>query len=1074
MNNWYWSIFSPELRYIPHGHCYLWQTPLVSLHVVSNVLIAIAYFSIPAILVYFVRQRNDTPFTEVFLLFSAFIAACGVGHLLDVWTLWFPNYWVSGFERAITAFVSCLTAIRLVEWTPKFLALRSPQELQELNQTLEQEVVARTQAQDTLQRLLEVTSFNTGEALFSALAQQLAQAIQVDHVMIAEWNGSDSDLLASLAVCSHGQCSQRVSQPLIHTPCETTIRTGKPRYYPENLQAQFPDAQFPDYQFPDAEFPDAQLPDDQSSNAEAWAEIKTANSYLGVPLLDSEGQAIGSLCIFHHKPLLNPQEAEAIMTLFASKASAEILRQRAESDLRNAYADLEEQVAQRTRQIRQVNLQLAKSAQRERTTTYVIQRMRQSLDLETIFSSTTQEVRQAIACDRVIIYRFNPDWSGDVIAESLTGDWRSLVARDSEQPPETQPQKYWNANLLQSERCTVRLIADESTQLEDTYLQETQGGSYRKGTPYLVVNDIYSRDFSPCYIELLETIQARAYVTIPIYCGQVLWGLLACYQNSATRDWQNEEIYMAMRIGDQLGVAIQQAELFQQKQQQARSLQQAKKVADKANQAKSEFLASMSHELRTPLNAILGFTQLMHRDPDLSEQHQTYVDIINNSGEHLLSLINNVLDMSKIEAGQMELHLEEFDLSCLLSELQDLLSLKALQQGLDLAVRQELDVSTQIKTDQGKLRQVLLNLLGNSLKFTKSGAINLTVSRVQAEEPQPQRESAASLPPSESTPISSTILQFVIEDTGVGIAPEELSSLFQPFHQTDSGISTGQGSGLGLALSRQYVELMGGNIEAESTLGEGTRITFTIQAMQSPEQQMRSPSSPVATAQANATQKTGYRFLIAEDNSVNQLLIQTLLNSAGVECRLAANGEEAVQLWTEWRPHFIWMDMRMPQMDGYEATRRIRAAEAEQGLPQTIIVALTATTFQESKPAILAAGCNDVLHKPFQEKALLALVEKYLRVNLHFNAEPPSASQLPASSLLQPSHLSVMPSLWIEALQQAVVRCCDSQALELVQQIPQEHETLIEGLQQLIYVFQFDRILELAEESLRVLEKVDP
>ncbi|MGP1375807.1 MAG: GAF domain-containing protein [Almyronema sp.] len=954
MNHWLQTIFSSELPYVPHGHCYLWQKPLVGLHVVSDLLIAIAYFSIPAMLIYFVHKRQDTPFSKVFLLFGLFITACGVGHLLDIWTLWFPNYWMAGAERAITAFVSCLTAIRLVEWMPQFLALRSPQELEDLNHQLQQEVAARKRAQETLQNLLEATASVTGKAFFSALVQQLAQATGVEHAFVSEWREAEPDKLHLLAAWSRGSRQPPESELLSDYPCETTLHAGQATYI-ENVRDQF-------------------------SHSEALAALGPVKCYLGVPLLNSTGQVIGSLCIMHRHSLSSRREAEAIMNLFAAKASAELQRQHAETALRRAYAEMEQRVADRTAALRQANVQLTQVAQQERTLTRVIQQMRQTLDVETIFRAATQELKRAIVCDRVIVYRFNPDWSGDVIAEAM-GAGRSLLSEPSADLP-------WQTGLLQQDRCTVRLLANKATSIQDTYLQETQGGLYNQGTPYLTVEDIYTRDFSTCYIDLLEQLEVRAYLTVPIYSGCTLWGLLACYQNTNPRQWQTEEIRLVTRVSDQLGVAIQQAELFQQTQEQAQALQQAKETADKANQAKSEFLANMSHELRTPLNAILGFTQLMHRDPALSSQHQEYIGIINTSGEHLLGLIKNVLEMSKIEAGQMQLDAEAFDLSGLLQELQAMLRLKAQNKGLRLQVYQAPEVPTAIASDPGKLRQVLLNLLGNSIKFTQTGSISLRVEVAAASNSLPAAQ------PATSQPCGSTTLQFTVEDTGVGIAPDELATLFQPFQQTQSGIQSGEGSGLGLSISRQYVHLMGGEIQIASQMGQGTQITFTIQV-----EPTSLPTPGLAASRAsrgslpdNSQQR--HRILIVEDNRVNQLLLQRFMTALNVDHRTAGDGEEALRLWQTWKPHLIWMDMRMPRLDGYETTRQIRTAEAEQTLSPTVIIALTATAFEESQAAMFAAGCNEVLLKPFKREKLLALMRQYLDPACGYGAETwPSSSQ---------------------------------------------------------------------------------
>ncbi|MGP1385247.1 MAG: MHYT domain-containing protein [Thainema sp.] len=707
-------------------------------------------------------------------------------------------------------------------------------------------------------------------------------------------------------------------------------------------------------------------------------------------------------------------------------------------------------------ELSRANAQLMQAAQQERTTALVIQRMRQSLNLDTIFRATTQELRQAIQCDRVIVYQFNSDWSGYVVAEAVKSGWRSLLAEADAASP-------WQANVLQEDRCTVQSLSVNSQVIRDTYLQQSQGGIYAQGMDYLAVDDIHKCSFNPCYIELLETLQARAYIIVPIYSNRHLWGLLACYQNDQPRCWQATENQMVARIGAQLGVAIQQAELFQQTQQQARELQEAKEAADSANRAKSEFLASMSHELRTPLNAILGFTQLMQGDVQLPSRHQRYVDIINSSGEHLLGLINNVLEMSKIEAGQLRLQPEAFELPNLLGELQDLLALKAQHKGLSLHIVQAPDLPTYIYADQGKLRQVLLNLLGNSLKFTDSGSIQLHVTPVSD-----STDLSTYLPTHSTAAARSAIaLQFTVTDTGVGMAPDEIDALFQPFQQTQSGIKSGQGTGLGVPLSRQYVRLMGGELEVNSTLGQGTQFTFAIPVESVESLEPALPSSPTSQRILGViNNQPPRRILVAEDNPVNRLLMTNLLAPLNMEVREAVNGQEAIEIWETWQPHLIWMDMRMPELDGYEATRRIRAAECDRSLSPTIIIALTATAFEESKPAILAAGCNDVLYKPFKSADLFDKMAQYLNLQYRYQIEPESA-QLPPSRPEQfdPAQLAAMPPDWRDALQKAATQCNDVEAFALLEQIPASQSALAQALHQLISVFQFDQILALLENA---------
>ena len=506
---------------------------------------------------------------------------------------------------------------------------------------------------------------------------------------------------------------------------------------------------------------------------------------------------------------------------------------------------------------------------------------------------------------------------------------------------------------------------------------------------------------------------------------------------------------------------------------------EAKEAAECANRAKSEFLSQMSHELRTPLNAILGFTQVLAHENSLTPVQQDHLGIIKRSGEHLLSLINDVLEMSKIEAGRITLNENSFDLFGLLSSLEEMLQLKAKSKGLQLIFDYAPDLPQYVQTDESKLRQVLINLLGNAIKFTSSGGVTLRVKwrlgtgAKEDKEDKGELSQSTSLPPHSllSTPYS---LYFEVQDTGAGITADEINTLFDPFVQTKTGKMSQEGTGLGLPISRQFVQLMGGNITVSSTLGEGTIFKFDVKVTLAEAAEIQTAAS-TRRAIALAPDQPIYRILAVDDRWESRKLLLYLLSPLGFEVREAENGQEAVALWDSWQPHLILMDMQMPVMDGYEATQQIKFNRKGQA---TVVIALTASAFEEDRTRILSAGCNDFVRKPFRESVLLEKIATYLGVRYVYEDSSQPASQKLAErvEVVTPSRatvatlgtaaLAVMPSEWLEQVHLAAKGCNEEEILRLIEQIPEPNAALKSALVDLVDNFRFDLIINLTQVSI--------
>ncbi len=490
-----------------------------------------------------------------------------------------------------------------------------------------------------------------------------------------------------------------------------------------------------------------------------------------------------------------------------------------------------------------------------------------------------------------------------------------------------------------------------------------------------------------------------------------------------------------------------EAELIESNRQLKQATARAKEMAIQAalaDAAKSAFLANMSHEIRTPMNAILGYAQLLQRDASLSPDALRSLSIMNRSGEHLLNLINDVLEMSKIEAGQLTLRPAAFDLRALLADLASMFRQRTAAKQLAFEVVSSEDLSRQVVSDEGKLRQVLVNLLGNAVKFTECGGIVLRVSTPQ--DGAGQRRLVAE-----------------VEDTGAGIAAEELGRLFRHFEQTASGRQAQEGTGLGLAISRQYAQLLGGDITVTSRVGQGSVFRLEMPLQEAAEVQPIVPAPRLLPRCVIGLQpgQPEWRVLVADDQEANRGWLTKLLAAVGFQVREAADGAEALRVWEAWRPQLILMDMRMPGMDGYEATRQIKARPGGQA---TQIFATTASVFEEKRQEIEEAGVDAFVGKPLKEGELFQKMQDQLGVQFAFAAEepPPEAATGPAAN---PESLARLPSVLVAQLRRALQLGDTEQIRELIRQVGGTDQPLAAALQSLADQYDFDTLSQLLPQE---------
>ncbi|MDF1881205.1 DUF4154 domain-containing protein [Sulfurimonas sp. MAG313] len=453
---------------------------------------------------------------------------------------------------------------------------------------------------------------------------------------------------------------------------------------------------------------------------------------------------------------------------------------------------------------------------------------------------------------------------------------------------------------------------------------------------------------------------------------------------------------------------------------------------NKANASKTKFLAHMSHELRTPLNAVLGYSQLLQKDPSMSERNQVTLSTINRSGEHLLALINDVLEVSKIETGEIQLEPIAFDLHEFLDDINAMFAPRLKHDGLSLVLSKDKDLARYIKADINKIRQIFLNILGNSTKFTHQGGIKIIVKTLN------------------------NLLQIEIEDTGDGIAEEELDKLFKPFMQTISGKLGGGGAGLGLSIVQEYIDIMKGKIQVKSKLGYGTVFFISIPYEKSEFSEFNQ-SKPKEVLSLKEKYK-GIEVLIADDNKVNNELLQEVLERVGFSVKAVENGFEALRLFKQIRPEILLLDLDMPIMNGYKAIKEIRSLDYGKNIPA---IAVTASVFGMNNEEAKKSGFSSYVRKPFKDYEIYTEIEKFIELEYDYE----EASDNKEVTKLQVTSLQDLSPELKEAIESACTKMSISKINDIIELSKDRYPKESQYIKALAQNFDFKKIITSLKEN---------
>jgi PAS domain S-box-containing protein len=469
--------------------------------------------------------------------------------------------------------------------------------------------------------------------------------------------------------------------------------------------------------------------------------------------------------------------------------------------------------------------------------------------------------------------------------------------------------------------------------------------------------------------------------------------------------------------------------------QRTSELNAAKEAAETASRAKGVFLASMSHEIRTPMNAILGYSQLLQSDEGLTDQQRRRLGVVRSSGEHLLGLINDILEMSRIEAGRVSLSNQPFDLWSLLDDVQLMFDQQAASKQVSLMVDRQPSLSRTVRSDPGKVRQVVINLVGNALKFIDTGRVVVRAS-------------------STATGEHDCVVQIDVEDTGPGIAPDDQAKIFEAFRQAEGGMRRG-GTGLGLAISSNFAQLLGGGLSVHSTPGVGSTFTFTFIARIEAD----APRSFATTGRRRlSSDESRRKALIVDDIETNLELASEELAAAGFTIRTALSGEDSLLIDADWHADVVLMDLQMPGMGGYEAIRRLRQAGSA-----AVIVVNTASVDETAEKEVIGCGADAFIRKPAPEGELMNTIARAMNITL-ISTEAPGVVSEAAPVETPATALRRVPAALLAELAAAAKQARVSLLMKIANAIAQDDEAAAECVRRLVNDFRYDELLRAIDE----------